>query len=496
MTAVAAMVPAVAARARSGGSAASSATSAAERDVGLSSCPTPVSGPWSGTTVQDVTGNTGSWAASFAFSRGSGSTWRVTGTFSQTTVPKAPVVGTVHCAAVNIGSGGFTFSGTIAPDGKAVSGTWAAGDNGTGTWTGRFSPPPAIVVTPSTALVDGRSLSVHGTNFAKSAQIAIYQCPATARLGSDCDLARPPARVTANAAGAFTIVRPVYQTLVTTNGAVNCVKTPCLLRAENSQLASEFATASISFAKANVACRARLICRASLSESASVRAPGQTVSVVGQPTHPTGTLLLDVSLGVLPCPHLPAAITPIADLIDTGFAPTARLAVTETLHLATATDPEQVCFNSSVPFKSQSSPKVAKAGTALLLDCSAVANTPPCVQSRSQIGAEVVLKFVVPGGDPRFYIVCPHGRQVWLSRYGTAQIGKKYAAQLQSSGGKSPIHWKVASGKLPEGCTLDAARGAITGTPMKRGRYSAVVQATDSENPPQNASMPVPITVK
>ena len=85
----------------------------------------------------------------------------------------------------------------------------------------------------------------------------------------------------------------------------------------------------------------------------------------------------------MPCPHLPATITPIADLIDTGFAPTTRLTVTETLHLSSATGPEQVCFNSSVPFRSQSSPTVAKAGTALLLDCSVAANKPPCVQSRT-----------------------------------------------------------------------------------------------------------------
>ena len=105
------------------------------------------------------------------------------------------------------------------------------------------------------------------------------------------------------------------------------------------------------------------------------------------------------------------------------------------------------------------------------------------------------MKFVVPGGDPRFYIVCPHGRQVWLSHYGTAHLGKKYAAQLQSSGGRSPIHWKVSSGKLPSGCNLNTKTGAITGAPTRKGRYSAVVRATDSEDPPQTASINVPITV-
>ena len=402
----------------------------------------------------------------------------------------AAVVGMLRCGAVNIGAGGHTFSGTMASNGKSASGTWDAG-----TWSGTFRAPPAIVVTPARDLVDAQAVQVRGKNFAPGAQMAVYECPASASLSSDCDLERPPSRVTASTAGSFAIARPVYETLVTTNGVVHCTKTPCLLRAENSQFLSELAIASVSLAKANIACTSRQSCQAAITVAASTAAPGQTITVSGRPTAPTGSILLDDSNGVLTCPGQPTRIAPIADLIDTGFAPTARLTVTETLHLASATSPEQVCFNSSIPFKSQSSPAIAKAGTALLLDCSAAGNKPPCIKSRAQIGTDMTVTFAVPGGDPRFYILCPNGRQIWALGPGTAHVGKQYSVHLQTVGGKAPIHWGIASGKLPDGCNLDPNNGTITGTPTKKGRYTPVVKATDSEHPPKSAQLPFPITV-
>ena len=59
---------------------------------------------------------------------------------------------------------------------------------------------------------------------------------------------------------------------------------------------------------------------------------------------------LTVGSGSLSCPGAPTAVAPIADLSDTGFAPTDRLTVTATLPLTASTSAEQVCFNSTVPF--------------------------------------------------------------------------------------------------------------------------------------------------
>jgi hypothetical protein len=118
------------------------------------------------------------------------------------------------------------------------------------------------------------------------------------------------------------------------------------------------------------------------------------------------------------------------------------------------------------------------------------------VISSARAGNNIVVKFIVPGGDPRFYLVVPTGRQVWLSRFPPGKVGTRYASQLQSSGGKAPIRWKVASGKLPSGLTLNATTGAITGVPTAKGSFNVLARATDSETPPKIAQMNVPITVK
>jgi len=245
----------------------------------------------------------------------------------------------------------------------------------------------------------------------------------------------------------------------------------------------------------SASCSSSQSCDATQSAPATVTAPGLSVKVTGKPSAPTGTATLSVASGSLPCPNLKKTVAPVATLTDTGFAPTDTLSVTATLPLASSTSAEQVCFNSTVAFKSQSNPTVKEAGTAFLLDCTQVANVAPCVTSSKQVGSNVVVVFIVPGGDPRFYIVLPKGRQLWLSHFAAGKPGTAFAAQLQSSGGLAPISWTIASGKLPAGCKLDGKTGAITGKPTAKGAFPVVVQATDSERPPQTAKIGVPISV-
>jgi hypothetical protein len=139
---------------------------------------------------------------------------------------------------------------------------------------------------------------------------------------------------------------------------------------------------------------------------------------------------------------------------------------------------------------------VKRAGSGLLVGCARVANVAPCVTSSRQVGANIVVKFVVPGGDPRFYIELPKGREAWLAGAGVATAGKHYSATVQALGGRAPLHWKVSSGKAPPGLTLNKTSGAISGTPTTRGKFSFAVQAVDSEQPPKAATLPVPMIVK
>ena len=148
-----------------------------------------------------------------------------------------------------------------------------------------------------------------------------------------------------------------------------------------------------------------------------------------------------------------------------------------------------------MPFKSQSNPTVAKAGTAFLLNCTQVANQAPCVTSSTHVGTDVIVKFVVPGGDPDFCIKLKNGRQAWLLQHGSAKVGKPYAANLNTSGGAAPYTWTITSGRLPDGCVLNRRSGVITGKPRKKGTYSLVAKATDSERPPKTATVPLKITI-
>jgi hypothetical protein len=65
-----------------------------------------------------------------------------------------------------------------------------------------------------------------------------------------------------------------------------------------------------------------------------------------------------------------------------------------------------------------------------------------------------------------------------------AQVGETYlGARLVSTGGTAPITWAVTKGKLPVGLSVDAATGALSGTPTKSGVISFTVTATDSSAP-------------
>ena len=149
-----------------------------------------------------------------------------------------------------------------------------------------------------------------------------------------------------------------------------------------------------------------------------------------------------------------------------------------------------------MPFRSQQHPTVKTAGTGLLLDCNQVANAAPCVVSSKDIGPNIIVQFLVPGGDPRFSIVLPTGRAVWAETLSTATVGKQYTAHMSSAGGKAPVHWSVKSGKLPAGLAIDPTTGTIAGTPTAKGKTTADIEATDTETKPQTASVNLPFTVK
>jgi hypothetical protein len=77
----------------------------------------------------------------------------------------------------------------------------------------------------------------------------------------------------------------------------------------------------------------------------------------------------------------------------------------------------------------------------------------------------------------------------------TGTVSVAYSATLAASGGTLPYTWSVASGALPAGLTLNAASGAITGTPTTAGSFSFTAKVTDAGSPVQTATKALSLTI-
>lgn len=74
-------------------------------------------------------------------------------------------------------------------------------------------------------------------------------------------------------------------------------------------------------------------------------------------------------------------------------------------------------------------------------------------------------------------------------------VNTAYNHTLAASGGKAPYSWSISVGTLPTGLSLNAASGAITGTPTSVGTVNFTVEVTDSATPARTATKALSIAV-
>jgi sugar lactone lactonase YvrE len=74
-------------------------------------------------------------------------------------------------------------------------------------------------------------------------------------------------------------------------------------------------------------------------------------------------------------------------------------------------------------------------------------------------------------------------------------VGVAYSQTVAATGGAAPYTWSIFSGTLPAGLTLNAATGAISGTPTATGTSNFTIMVTDSEIPAVSQSVSLSITI-
>ena len=90
----------------------------------------------------------------------------------------------------------------------------------------------------------------------------------------------------------------------------------------------------------------------------------------------------------------------------------------------------------------------------------------------------------------------PAALTISTSSLPTGQTGVAYSAVLAATGGTPPYTWSLTSGTFPAGLMLNAATGAITGTPTQAVTSTALTfQVADSSTPPASRSVKLMLTV-
>jgi hypothetical protein len=75
-------------------------------------------------------------------------------------------------------------------------------------------------------------------------------------------------------------------------------------------------------------------------------------------------------------------------------------------------------------------------------------------------------------------------------------VGTAYAASLAATGGVPPYQWTLSAGALPQGVSLNAATGALSGVPSSSSNAAMLTfEVSDTQSPAAQASTSLPLTI-
>lgn len=78
------------------------------------------------------------------------------------------------------------------------------------------------------------------------------------------------------------------------------------------------------------------------------------------------------------------------------------------------------------------------------------------------------------------YVVSAVGLGITCGSPPAGSVGVAYSHTFPSGGGDAPLSFAIIAGTVPDGLSLNAATGVLSGTPTIGRLYSFTVQVTDS----------------
>jgi hypothetical protein len=122
----------------------------------------------------------------------------------------------------------------------------------------------------------------------------------------------------------------------------------------------------------------------------------------------------------------------------------------------------------------------------------AVGSSPVTFQVQDTLGHKATVQVTIsvvaapPPVAPRLVVT--------TAQLPTGELESAYDFTFDATGGTAPYSWAVTAGQLPQGLTLDASTGEITGTPVVNGSFPITVEATDSLSDTASGSFTLTVT--